>query len=245
MAGAFQRLVARATGAPAAGLRPRLPTVFETSGAQQGFEEIQQETSVSTPTPPRPLRAEPPSSPETTHQAAVDTVAKAMPTNAAPASVHAPSEKPRNEIHADHPVERMQPPVQPAPLLSEKPAPFSETLAPLNVTSSLAMTNAEQSPEPQPTEKSADTLDPPAPLLRMSSPHEADRSGTLDSTTAPASSRTANASAQTTTAAPEITIHIGQLDVRSEQPQPVAPQRPAPRARNMPSLSDYLRGRGS
>lgn len=40
---------------------------------------------------------------------------------------------------------------------------------------------------------------------------------------------------------PEITIHIGRLDIRADTPRPAAA--PAASAPALPSLSDYLRGR--
>jgi hypothetical protein len=42
-------------------------------------------------------------------------------------------------------------------------------------------------------------------------------------------------------AEPEISIHIGRLDIRADAPKP-APRRAPPPARSLPSLSDYLRG---
>ena len=46
-------------------------------------------------------------------------------------------------------------------------------------------------------------------------------------------------------APPEITFHMGHLDVRAEPARPQRPARREPRRRSLPSLSDYLRGGSS
>ena len=42
---------------------------------------------------------------------------------------------------------------------------------------------------------------------------------------------------------PEITVHIGRIDVVASSEAPKAPRRPEPRRPQMTALGDYLKGR--
>lgn len=250
MAGAFQRLIARATGAPTTGLRPQLPSLFETSGGHVGFEEIQQDTPVRSPataqSQPSVAPSDPASMPQTTINSEPGAVAAKAPAAApdprdaqtsAPQSRSLPAQSKQQHPLQDH--------VQPAPLLSKHSPNTARTTTRSAVTSPPLKTEADQGADRPHTDTPYEATPPPPPLLETTTPDATGNVETREAPTAPYPTAASNAAANTEAAAPEITIHIGQLDIRSEQPQPVAPQRPAPRTRNLPSLSDYLRGRGS
>lgn len=246
MAGAFQRLIARATGAPTSGLRPRLPTLFEGSVGQNGFEVIQHETPVSEPAHPQTqqaprARATAPS-PQTTDRP----IPEAIPSFSKTAQPVPPA--PRAAAPVQHPLaaqpqERRPTQPEPAPLLPARPAPqpsFGVHAAERNVTASTtAPVAADRNDQATPE------TPPPPPLLQPRWPETVTPPEPGAASAASASRTAALFAKHTEPPAPEITIHIGQLDIRSAQAQPIAPQRPAPTTRNLPSLSDYLRGRGS
>jgi hypothetical protein len=130
----------------------------------------------------------------------------------------------------------------PAPLLPIAPALRSEAAAvapaiPPQFEATPPSENAppERRPAPHPAPK---PLLPPAPLDRLS------ETLTVAMAAPPAvaaQTRVAEPK-QDEVAAAEITIHIGQLDIRAEAPKPASSRRRSTQRRSLPALSDYLRG---
>lgn len=252
MAGAFQRLIGRATGAEPGGLRPRLPALFEPSGEQAGFDDREHTVPVSAPSKPELRRSVPPSAPAAAPRSIVDPEQRAAASDAqdtAPVASQTPGSVPSTFRNATQPRDVPEQAI-PAPLLrtevtSAPTLPAARETARDTPFQASPLPDMKEEPASHPNQQIAqgDVPDPPRPLLRELTPDEEARQTGLQ--TARPGSAEARPAAKDEAAQPEITIHIGQLDVRSAAPQPVAPQRPAPRARNLPSLSDYLRGRGS
>lgn len=246
MSGVLQRLVGRATGQVSEGLQPRLPARFESATREPGLNEIRSEES---PAPSPPAASEPEVSTPLSrraHAPAIDAPAEPMQPPAAPVEGTFPSTP--TEVHvAGQPIDHAPPPADleaaaPAPLLPQIAAmqtfsaetPHRESTKQIPGGASQVL-NAETVPvRPDPPRS------PPEPLLpadTAASPLEAPA-------IAPATPRTEAAPIPDNAEPPEITIHIGRLDIRTEAQKPSPPKRPATQPRAMPSLSDYLRGSG-
>jgi len=244
MAGALQRLVARATGSSSTGLHPRVPAFFGTHAAQSGFEDISQDIpapAMETTHPAQPTASMRETSVEHEPSAAVlKQPAQATSAPAQPLRQPPPAQQPPGQA-----AQRVARQPQPEPLLNERPLATGKTApdpsAPVRPTQTLGH---EPTADAVRADVRAPDLDPPPPLLQMAAQHRNDPADAAASTIPPPAPFASLSSQHTESAQPEITIHIGQLDIRSEQPAPIAPQRPAPATRNVPSLSDYLRGRG-
>lgn len=254
----LQRLVGRATGDSFAGLRPRLPSRFESGIRETGFQERYAEQSAHpTPAPsteseeedPRPTSA---SSTES-KTASLEQHRRTTPTAPAPLQTTVSKARPGGS----HPITPKRPetgdaapailtaPTVPTPLLPEAPS-VRPPLAPLQEPSGYRPqipSHRDDLEHTQPEHREPPHL-APEPLLP----------------TTPATSLTGNLAVADTVSpldaingpfapdeetSPEISIHIGRLDIRSEAPKPAPQKRPATPARSLPSLSDYLRGRRS
>lgn len=251
MAGAFQRLIGRATGAEMAGLRPRLPALFESSGDQAGFDERQQEASVPASSRPELRRSVPPPAPAAAPRSIADPERRAAASDVqaqAPIEAQSSGLAPSRSLNATQPPDASSPAI-PAPLLrtevtSAPTSPAGPETTGETPSHAAPLPEMRQEPASHPNRQIAqgELPDPPRPLLQELTP---DRAAKENRHIAQAPAASPRPDPRDEAVQPEITIHIGQLDVRSATPQPVAPQRSAPRARNLPSLSDYLRGRGS
>ncbi|MEX0348074.1 MAG: hypothetical protein AB3N15_01530 [Paracoccaceae bacterium] len=239
-------LVRRATGQATAGLRPRIASRFE-APAESGFTEVNEEVTVSVSAQPslqpdferkqprildehnaRPERPESPPQPEV--------ASDFQPLLEQPAQPDIPQMS-----HAAHSTVDLPQPF--VPLFEQVEADASN--------SAEAVVPPERKPELSPESEppifaipeSPVSQSPPDPLLCPT--RELELPAQL---TQPASPGPALADPEPEAVEPEITIHIGQLDVRARQPSQPATQRQAParpRAAELPSLSDYLRGGGS
>ncbi|WP_299844398.1 hypothetical protein [uncultured Paracoccus sp.] len=222
MSGVLQRLVARATGAETPGLRPRLPGMFEGGAGALGFREIADE--VVAPQVPEARQAE--------------------------------SVPPHTQFRPAAPAEHANPPARPAPLLPPTQAPSQPptVAAQSAVIEPTAIADRPPAVSFKPAAPRVSTVTPtlapdpmrpaPLPLLQVQPPERLEHSITTRLVeTMPA--RPHSAPHQPADAAPEpepeITIHIGRLDIRSEPPAPRSAPRPSPQA-SLPSLADYLRG---
>lgn len=253
---ALARLLARATGQAAPGLRPRLPARFETPGAEppRGFE------TVSTESAPAPgERSAEPAGPASSRRApraqAIDRPrAQGERTTPAHTSFEAADLPPKTS-----PPKGITPgrrPASPPPLMPE-PGPKDLADAPGAATTDDAMAagpapraaapRSAETQEPAPPRRRVDLtlgplpepLLPPVPPRRAPAPHEARPDAPrLSGTTASSTARVAAAPEP-----PEITVHIGRLHVVTEpQKSRTVPERPR-RARHAATLGDYLRGK--
>ncbi len=236
----LSRLVARANGTATPGLRTRLPSHFEAgnSAAQEGFFTVQEDVPARpTPEPHSPPVAE---APQHRQQ---DT----------PRAEPPPGE---HNLHNPEPPAPLQPPAQkadtqmaePTVLPTEAPkVPSSgqnqtpQPLLPETPPSEVHITHLEQAasePERQPIARIETSA--PEPLLPADKatvvehiPHAVAATAPKQHSQAPLSTAEPNP--------PEITIHIGRIDLRSDAPRPAQSRTPAKRP-TLPSLSDYLKG---
>lgn len=239
------RLVARATGQAAPGLTPRLPGRFEIGGGAGEPLEVHERT-VFTPRSPAASHEAPP--------------LRQAPRGESPAveSREARAPAPQSERPAPEAPEPVAPRMEkPEPARAEPQTP-SEPLE-LIVTTRTdrdAPVEREAPEHPLPSrivegepdlrrdtmERSLEVLLPgPPPADRTRRPSEPD--GAM-----PALVRALPVSRNRQAAAPEppeITVHIGRIDVVMAPEERKAAKRPEPRRPQMTELGDYLRGRES
>lgn len=252
MSGALQRLVRQSTTATLQGLRPRLPSRFE-SGGLAGLVETRSEIRAAVrkrlgaraPASVRGISAKP--------RARLHTAEPQAPSDARPPP--APTEEARSEPRhvdsgeaaprRDRPAATTSPTpesVEPEPLLPRTDAAPEPPLAPRSGPSgpsrvslagnALAETGHAQDPAPHPP------AEPPAPLL----PTDLVAPAALPDGS-PVAERAEPKRPGAVAAEPEITIHIGRLDIHADPPRRAPRAAPAERISTLPSLSDYLRGR--
>ena len=248
MTGVLQRLIGRATGELSAGLRPRLPSRFESGTRETGMQEIHAEDTA-------PRAAAPPDQPDSNAEhvssSSKSLAAKRPVAEQAPAPLQAPRTcRPESQPIADTPV-TAEDTSRLVSTPSSSPAPLLPTASPTSTGSpvtALAPDTRSNHPTlgdaPQQQPERHDPLQAaPPPLLPLDpTPPFADAvsEAARGQPIPPANPQKA---VLEKASAPEITIHIGQLDIRTEQPKPTgAPARRAGRPRQMPALSDYLRG---
>ncbi|MFA0811103.1 hypothetical protein [Microbulbifer epialgicus] len=252
MSGVLQRLVGRATGDVSAGLRPRLPSRFETNGREYSFREIHtEENTQPSPSPVKESKTKIDSYAGSSTSAAIKS-SPAQVIQPVEISIDAPSPIARpsmtGEKRAGKPL-----PVTPSPLLTETHAStmssemnasipedvsHQESRAPIQES---GMEVLPHSPSYRPN-LAPDRL--PEPLLPQSPTSNFIEQ--LETTATAPPLKTPAASEETETdvvAPPEINIHIGRLDIRSEMQKTPPSKHRASQARSLPSLSDYLRGR--
>ncbi|NVO58272.1 hypothetical protein HW561_21020 [Rhodobacteraceae bacterium B1Z28] len=242
------RLTELASGRAQARLRPRLPTRFEPGGyAEDGFVTRDQEIAASAPNSDR-------------RESALDSPAQ-------------PQRKPQKQreqraTDASRPIPSRPQPDPPASRRELGPLPIPESVTSETVQNPPHLSNqptrpAQEKPDqpmPQIIEQTAetdgiihhhhyDTLPPadtpPDPLLPpVENPKFNLTAQILPEPRGERPDRVA-AGASGPSAPPEITIHIGRIDLRT--PQPEKPRRPKPKGPKAPvaSLSDYLKGGSS
>lgn len=251
---ALARLLARASGQAATGLRPRLSARFEAGAGDDtgGFETITEETTAPATIAPAPSVSAGPSA----RQGEMPSPQPSTPTDAAPSSrrlARAPGRSPRSA-----PDPRSAPHTEPpSPLLPEtavrrepQPPGAPPDATPAIETTSPTAQAAGPDPAPQPrqtidpTRGSAlgpmpERLQPLAPADPQPAPHEMHFDHAIPATTP----RRAGAADAAAPAPPDITVHIGRLHVVAQPAKPrIAPERPQPR-RAAATLGDYLRGK--
>jgi hypothetical protein len=242
--GVLQRLVDQATGTATPGLRPRLPARFETAAPDPGLHEIHHEVpapSTPTPQPPDPAMV-------TRRQDDEGPVRPPPESLQPPAAMAEPAPPP---THARPEPDLTPPKAHPAPL-----APPPPPLLPQAPAARMAMWTPPAAPPPRVETVSAEDPRPasPPPRRRQTAPEpllppaEPLPSTILERETPEHPARSADATQPDelpAASAPEITIHIGRLDIRAEAPKPARPQRQVTTRPSMPTLADYLRGSGS
>jgi len=234
MSDVLQRLVGRALGEPAGSLRPRRPSRFESAPGEPGFRQIHAEepAAVVPPSrhageaspveaPTRAARRDPAATPVpefTEEQGLSDRPAPQPATRPdRPAAVHAASPPPSSSRLPSDPPREVAP--LPEPAAPRRPAPASAPAAP-----------GPPIPAPGPL------LPEAVPVLSEAGPDMAPEASGAGDPAMPAGEDPGP---------PDITIHIGHLDVRAEPARPPRPARQEPRRKSLPSLSDYLRGDSS
>ena len=248
MTGVLQRLIGRATGELSAGLRPRLPSRFESGIRETGIQEILAEDTAPRATAPL---EQPDSNTDRVNSSARRRTAKSPVAEPAPAPPQPPRTcRPESQPIADTPVAAedtsrfTSTPASPlAPLLPAAPQTSTASLvAALTPDTRQNQPALGDAPQQQPERHDLPQAAPP-PLLPL------DPTPSFTDTLSEAArgqripSANSEKAAPEEASAPEITIHIGQLDIRAEQPKPTgAAARRADRPRQMPALSDYLRG---
>lgn len=210
MSSVLTQLVGRATGAVVPGLRPRLPSLFEPGLRAAGFAEQAVEI------PAGLSRRDDAPAPLPRPAAVPDLAKRPVPAVPAPKVARPGPEQPAADA-------------SPARAPHQGADPSSAPIQPPR--------------HPSPASKAVDGAVPPAPppLLPEIPPDRA--RATLIARLASDQPRPAGSAAPARTEPapePEITIHIGRLDIRSDLPAPAAPGAAA--ASRLPSLSDYLRG---
>lgn len=250
MSAILTQLVGRATGAIAPGLRPRLPAMFESAPVPDGLTEIASEmlarpAHADHQPPPRPLAPAATGNPPAPAAALDQPPAPAQATAASPdlpgplldvaetVSPPRPTARPGHEAPALRPGDlRAPPPTWPTvgdgPEARNGPrdaAPLAAMLPPAATASPRREAPAALLPAPPDTRLDALVVGRLAADRPQVAKHTA---------RAAASPQTA------VTAEPEIAIHIGRLDIRTEPERPAPRRAAAPSA--LPSLSDYLRG---
>jgi hypothetical protein len=257
---ALQRLVGQASGDLSAGLRPRLPSRFESGIRETGFQETQAEQSPRpTPTPapstesdegsPRPA----PASSTESETASLSHTRRITP----PAPAPLPTRDSEGRLDGPHPITHKRTTTGDASPGISTASPVPTPLLPeaLSLRTPLAPLQEPSGHRPQiaghrvdlehprqehrdPPHSAPEPLLPPDPAASLTGNLAvADTVPPLDAIDGP--------SAPDEAAPPEISIHIGRLDIRSEAPKPAPQKRSATPARSLPSLSDYLRGRRS
>lgn len=239
MSAALQRLVARATGALADGLRPHLASRFETGIREAGLQETHAEVPVRSAPPPTPVPAEPPHALGPRRVAAVAEPPPAGPNPAPPASAgpraerHVTANASMPERQATLPREPLDA-AAPASLLQKAPAATERPQAP--VAAGAVADGEDRAPARVPVPPRAAprpllTLDP-APRIR-----EVPFAVPVDRPAARAAPQQADHAPE-----PEITIRIGRIDVHAGAPRQAGAPPSSVGPRPLPALSDYLRG---
>lgn len=263
MSSTLQRLVGRATGHASTSLRPRRPARFET-GLGSGLQEVhvehvspasRRDRALREPSIDRPLSA------ERGDVTALPTDEPPRLLAEQPGVVREAAAAPRHAVDPAPPLAPVSGAPLPAPLV---PSPPARTPGEMHVAGPAARgTAADRSGSPTLDAPERDALGrdddrratssrrdsearrAPEPLLPP------DRSASLGETLAAALTQPGAAPASAAPAdadeagPPEITIHIGRLDIRTDAPRPAPTRTRAAPARSLPSLSDYLRGRRS
>lgn len=237
MSAALQRLAGRATGALTGGLRPRLPSRFETVIREPGLQEIHAEVASRAAPTPSPLAAGPVDEhiPSTATAIAEPPLQPrspaAAPKAADPRSAHLAPEIPaRPERRATVAAEPARS-AAPEPLLQEMaaleapPAPMVADILAVREMPATARARVAPPAAPEP-------LLAPAPVSRMPDALP------VVPPTRPSGRAAWEPAAQPL--APEITIQIGRLDIREAARQASTPPRTV-QSRPLPALADYLR----
>lgn len=249
---ALGRLLARAGGQAASGLRPRLPGRFEAPArdADAGFEILTQTEPAAPPTydAEAPARAERQSTPPPDLLDQQKQVARTsnpleseIPETASRTAPRAEVASPPAPLQPEPSIAR--PSVAPTnpdqPGVSNKPPPQAASDPPPDLKTPVVITQPRaQSPlGPLP-----DRLQPPSPQSAELPPHLTPPA----SATRPAPARRTPVPA-TPPEPPEITVHIGRIHVAADTPKTTTPRpvndRPQ-RPRSASNLRDYLRGKG-
>lgn len=256
--GVIQRLLSRATGTAAPGLRPRLPGRFETTaGASQGLAEQPSETvsqhpraPVSEPTRNESVATSPQATAETPAPPPLADTARPAPGADAAEGATPVRREARRETGSTPQVEPVAPPavappavVPPAvvaqaaaevsPHKAEVPAPHP---APLD-----AVRNAPRSRVQRPSRR---RRSPPEPLLGRADPVSPLAAAPTTPWPDPLAGQPGTPAAPVPPAAaaePDIHIHIGRIELRADSPETPKPKQPA-RERRIASLDDYLKG---
>ena len=240
MTGVLARLVARATGQAAPGLRPRPRSRFE-QAAGAGFSELAFESVARAPpaAPREDLPGQPQRRPEPPSAAPFEPERRAAPPSGAAATERRPAPPPAGE-----PLSAPRPFARPAPAAEDRPAaPPAEVPHPAAPagTAPPARIPPREAAAPEPA---ASQRRPPAPLLEPEPLAPARRleppaNGPAARTAAP---RPGAARATAAAEAPEIHIEIGRIELRLDPPRPERSARPARPRPAAPSLAAYLRG---
>jgi hypothetical protein len=245
MTSVIQRMVARATGETSASLRPRRPARFESFAetAETGFSEAHIER-VAHAAPASAGRSEP---------SMREPAARALlPDDAEPPPEGVPATAAAMRIRATA-LAPSRPSREGAPLLHASAPPAPNPLLPETMRSPAASAVRSQQEAPATgavlqdfghadhTERRVAPRAAPESLLALES-----AARLAEALTAAAggqrAARDPAARADTDQAAePEITIHIGRLDIRADSPKRAELRRVA-KPRSLPPLSDYLRG---
>ena len=249
MTALLNRLVARAAGRERSGLRVRLPARFEAPNRIRDVDTVGSEDTgppsvAKSDDAPSEARAPPSARPPP----AANTPAQAPPPRPAPARALTPPPAREAQATPAAAAEEIAEPrssraVEPgAPTLraaSREPGPAPARPAALaNVATPLPPAGAAGEPKQGRLA--------PAPLLDVERTAPSVLADAASITTAaraarePFERRSAEASEQ----APEIAIHIDRIELRTEPEKPQARRRAARAGPRVPSLSDYLRGRG-
>jgi hypothetical protein len=236
MMGVLARLVARATGQAPPALRPRLRSRFEGSPGTGLVEEATERAappaspSREAPVPHETRREEPPLERPLAASGAAEPLGRVAEEHrrAAPIERETPTARPRAPHPAPPPALM---PAEPLQAEAQRPAPAAPTRG--------VPARVELAREPTVLAGRAPPLllDPAPPsAIRWPEPSTEAVAGGV---AAPPVGARAASEAPT----PEISIHIGRIELRSDAPKP---ERAARRTRPaVPSLGDYLRGKGS
>jgi hypothetical protein len=238
MSAALQRLVARATGALTAGMRPRLASRFETGIREAGPQEIHAEVAAETAPTPRPSRAESPEAPALRIAAAA---AKPPPAQLSPAAVTSLELAPERHVAAIPAMPERRATVSPEPLHGAAPKALLETRAAPELPRAPMVANAVTIEEvAAPVRAAIPPPTAPEPLLPLE-PAPRIREAPF---VAPPDRPAGRAAPQRRAEAqePEISIQIGRIDIRAEAARPAGSSQRSAQPRPLPALSDYLRG---
>lgn len=246
MSGVLQRLVARAAGTEKPGLQARLPARFEAGGIMEdGFSERVEEVTVE----PRNAQEEVPVAP----------AREAFATENVTGEVRADPQKARflpdltprkAQTHKTETVpedrQNDEPPIAEALHDVDGPsAPPTPLLASVELVAERAVTEERLATDAAPASVSQVGDAPPEPLL-STDPVEREVEA-LPVTPKPAAKRVERGVPTVEpvdTQPPEISIHIGRIEVRGET-EKAAPRKRAPRELKLSSLSDFLGGGAS
>ena len=257
MSGVLNRLVARATGVEKAGVLPRLPSRFEvpTGATALGFRGGDDDV-------PAPVDAIGQAEPSLDHrpsdirdEAATDVVEPGT-----PKTRKSPPARLQSQRMVENPALPRQ--VSPQAPAAARPDNVSEGMPepflgdePVTVVVAGAFTDTRQRSAAPPQEISRDvdasfdpsTAPPPEPLLM---PDQTALAVQLPQEVAPVAPPDAHSqpTAATDPPAPEISIHIGRIELRGDAPGPAyktAPETRRDRSPAMTTLADYLKGGGA
>lgn len=240
MSGVLNRLVARATGAATSGVRARMPARFEGAGlAEDGFSVVSEDV-------PAAAAGIALSGPNVAQKETVDRGPVDAPTAGAEPIAESPLDDP--PIAAYRPEALLH-----EPLAQPDMAHSSEDSALSSVMSDPSIAASEDGlPEPQTLDLLTEVSGPlperaeapdraPVPMLPRDQPLESSENAPVSGLKLNTSQMQAPPAANTVPQAPDITIHIGRIELRSEAARPPKPKRAA-RQSSMPTLADYLKG---